>query len=299
MSQKIAITGAGGFIGRHLTTHLIDQGHNVHALGRSAASLANVDLRAQLFETSYQDSRMNDALEGCNALIHLAGRRLTHEDDPHFVAPFATANLTVLDALLRASKDRGVSKVINMSSIGVYSLSMQSPWRENEQPLPATAYGIGKLCAEQAADFWSRMTGIAVIHFRLAQCFGEGERETGVLMRLVAQAREKNTLTVTNGGTFRLDQVYIRDVVEAFSSALVTDSKGPFNIGAGRDFTVLEIAESINRAFGNEDNLVVEGDASKLDVARHMSIQRAEKSLSWRPHYSLDQALMEMASQIS
>ena len=296
MTKTIAITGAGGFIGRHLTAHLLDEGYKVHALGRSAVSFGEVDKRAKTFETSYQDAHLLKALDGCSDLIHLAGRRLTHDDDPHFVAPFATANLTTLDALLRACKETGVSKVINMSSIGVYSLAMQTPWQEDDHPLPATAYGVGKLSAEQAADFWSRMTEIPVVHFRLAQCFGHGERETGILMKLVAQARAKKTLKVTNSGTFRLDQVYIDDVVKAFSAALAMNAMGAINIGAGRDFSVMEIAETINRAFDNEGNLVVDGDPSKRDVERYMSIEKAEALLSWRPDYSLEKALTKMAS---
>ena len=81
--MRVAVTGASGFIGRYLVPALAAEGHEVVALGRQAEGLAplkgeGVTVRA----TDYGAGRLADALEGVEAVVHLAGRRSQRDDDP-------------------------------------------------------------------------------------------------------------------------------------------------------------------------------------------------------------------------
>lgn len=287
--NRVALTGGNGFIGRYVLDHLLRAGMKVRCLGRSEASLAAIGQDAEKRLTDFSMDQAVDALDGCDALVHLAGRRTLREDDPGRLAPFTESGVPLLDALLRGAKANGLKKIVQASSIAVYSPANDKPYTESASPQPVNVYGLSKYIAERQADCWSAGSGIPVIHLRIAACYGHGERDSAALMRFANQAARGEHLTVNQGGRYLIDQVYVEDVAEAFHAALLSDASGPINIGAGRCFSVLEIAEAANSAFGNEGNLTVEG--SKAGEApnpdSYMLIDRARQQIGWTPRHDL------------
>ena len=129
---------------------------------------------------------------------------------------------------------------------------------------------------------------------RLAASYGYGERVSAVLMKFADAAWRRHTLTVRGNGRIGIDQIYVRDVVRAFVAALAPDAPGGvFNIGAGRVFTLLEMAEAVNAAFGNDGDLRIEDPQDGPAPAPHMSIEAARQGLGWKPEFSLERALRD------
>lgn len=289
--KRIALTGGNGFIGRYVVRDLLAHDFAVTCLGRSEAALTATPEGADKRLSDFSPESAGEALRDCDALLHLAGRRSLREDDPELVTPFAMPGLGMLDGLLRAAKANGLRRVVQASSIAVYSSHNTRPFREDEAPIPANPYGLVKCFCEQQLDFWSRRNGISVAHLRVSACYGHGERDTPVLMHFVNQAARGETLTIKQGGTHSIDQIYIADVAVAARAALLSDSSGPFNIGAGRSFSVREIAETVNTVFGNNGNLSIEGDEGEAAAPpyprNYMLIERAHTLLGWAPAYSL------------
>ncbi len=298
--SKIVITGAGGFIGRHLVAKLKSHGHEILCLGRSTGSLKRIKGRAKKHVTDYSADSLAGIMDGYEIMVHLAGRRLTREDDPEFVAPFVCGAMEMLDNLLRAAKESGLRRVITTSSIGVYSLANTNGYDEDELPKPATPYGLMKLLCEQAADFWGLRNGVSVAHVRLAQCYGYGEKDSGALMRFVSHARRRKQLKVSNGGIYQIDQVYVVDAVRAFEILINSDIEGPFNIGSGVGYSVLEIAQTANSVFDNNDRLEVEPATTSTaeEPQRHMNISKAQLELDWKPHYDLHDGFVSMKNEM-
>ena len=293
--MRVAVTGASGFIGRYLVPALAAGGHEVVALGREAGGLAplqgdGVTVRA----TDYDAGDLADVLKGVDAVVHLAGRRSQRDDDPLSFRPFAETNLNLLETLFFAARDVGASRFVQASTIAAYSAANAIPYLETDNPVPLNPYGLSKLASEQLLTLWGGKTGVRTTSLRLAASYGYGERVSAVLMKFADAAWRRHTLTVRGNGRIGIDQIYVRDVVRAFVAALAPDAPGGvFNIGAGRVFTLLEMAEAVNAAFGNDGDLRIEDPQDGPAPAPHMSIEAARQGLGWKPEWPLERALRD------
>ncbi|MEH6663757.1 MAG: NAD-dependent epimerase/dehydratase family protein [Brevundimonas sp.] len=293
--MKVAVTGASGFIGGYLVPALADAGHEVVALGRDAGGLtplAGDGVRAHA--TDYSATDLAEALKGVDAVVHLAGRRSRREDDPLTFRPFAETNLNLLETLVFAARDAGVSSLVQASTIAVYSGANAVPYAETDLPVPLNPYGLSKLTSEQLLTLWGGKTGMRTTSLRLAATYGHGERISAVLMRFADAAWRGEPLTVRGNGRIGVDQIYVRDVVGAFTAALAPEAPGGvFNVGAGRVFSLMEMAEAVNVAFGNDAALRIEDPQDGPAPAPHMSIEAARMDLGWKPEWSLERALRD------
>lgn len=293
--MKIAVTGASGFIGRYLVPALAAEGHEVLALGREAEGLRPlVRDGVRTHATDYGAEDLARALKGVEAVVHLAGRRSQRDDDPLSFRPFARTNLDLLETLFFAAQSAGAARFVHASTIAVYSGANAVPYAETQAPVPLNPYGLSKLTSEQLLTLWGAKTGVRATSLRLAASYGFGERISAVLMKFADLAWRGQTLTVRGNGRIAIDQIYVRDVVRAFVASLAPEApEGAFNIGAGRAFTLLEMAEAVNSAFGNEGALQVEDPQEGPAPAPHMSIESARLGLGWRPRWPLDRALSD------
>ncbi len=281
----IAVTGGSGFIGRYLADDLKAAGYAPIVLGRDAAG----EGRRQ---TDYSRESLKSALEGVDAVVHLAGRRMTREDDQNDVAPFLRPNVEAVADLMAASKAVGVKKVVYASTIAVYSPSSGMPYRETSPTRPINAYALSKLMGEACVEMLGRLYGLPALSLRFAAVYGHGEKGTPALMKFVDQAGRRETLVLKGNMDYRIDQVYIRDVTAAILSSLCAPcAAGVFNIGGGRALPILEIAETVNTVFDNTGNLSVEDEVKKEAPRTVMDLEAARAELGWEPRYSLRSGL--------
>lgn len=294
--MKIAITGATGFIGRHLAPALREVGHDVLGLGRDRLALERLGASGVQGEmTDYSPDDLERLLAGVDAVAHLAGRRSSREDDPLAARPFLEANVGLLDSLMAASRTCGVGRVVLASTIAVYSPSSPVPYREDETVLSLNPYGLSKATAEGLLDIWGRRGDIRTSALRLAAGFGHGERVSAVLMRFIDNASRGEPLVVRGNRNIGVDQIYIRDIVGAFMAALEPDApQGRFNIGAGRAYTLGEMALAVDAAFGGRSGVRFEDDPTSDATAPYMNIEAASQSLGWRPQWPLERALTDL-----
>jgi nucleoside-diphosphate-sugar epimerase len=174
--MKIAVTGARGFVGRHLTTMLADRKHHVVPLGRNDWDLTSGASPARL-------------LSACDAVVHLAA--LAHhrgrENDAAFVQTMFDANVRGTELLARAAAERGIGRLVFLSSAAVYgradhAVDESSPCR------PDTAYGRSKLAAEQSLQAITKETGLEVVALRPPLVYGAGAPGNfRTLVRLVSR----------------------------------------------------------------------------------------------------------------
>jgi UDP-glucose 4-epimerase len=293
-TMKIVVTGASGFIGRYLVETLLQAGHDVVALARGGPSRAAQDSRLTIRATDYSEEDLKARLDGAAAVVHLAGRRMTREDDPNLLAPFVEPNVLAVERLMRAARAAAVPSVVLASTIAVYSAGNEVPFRETEVPQPLNAYGLSKLMGEQVASLHARDGKPRLTSLRFAAVYGHGEKGTPALMRFVNEARDKRTLTLQGNRLVSVDQLYVRDAVGAILAAL--DERNPggtFNIGCGEAYTVAEMAETVNAVFGNAGNLDL-GTSHEAPARRpRVDIAHAGAVLGWRPRYNLAQGLAD------
>lgn len=285
--MKVLVTGASGFIGRYLVDALVEAEHEVVAVGRDAGQPGGNHRIAQA-QTDYSETSIDPLMQGVDAVVHLAGRRMTREDDPMHLEPFLGPNVVVTECLVRAAKRAAVRHVVLASTIAVYSAADEVPFRENRIPHPLNAYGLSKLMAEQAAALCVRDSGVRLTCLRFAAVFGHGEKGTPALMKFIGEAQAKRTLSLQGNRNISVDQLYVRDAVFAIMAALEpANLGGVFNIGAGETYSIEQMATTVNEVFGNEGNLNL--DASHAAEARKpgLDIDRARAVLGWTPRFDL------------
>lgn len=291
--MKVMVTGASGFIGRYLTQALIDSGHGVLSVGREPGA-ADTHPGATFASTDYSEDSVASLLGGVDAIVHLAGRRMTREDDPLLLAPFLEPNVVAAENILRAAKKAGVKNVVLASTIAVYSVGNDVPFNEDHISQPLNAYGLSKLMAEQVAAMHARGSSVRLTNLRFAAIYGHGEKGTPALMKFIGEAQAGRQLALQGNRLISIDELYVRDAVGAILAALSPSSPGgTFNIGSGTASSILEIAETVNAVFGNAGNLVLDGSHEAAVRKPFLNISRAAAGLGWKPLYDLRAGLAD------
>jgi UDP-glucose 4-epimerase len=293
--MRVMVTGASGFIGRYVVEALLGQGREVLCVGRTLDQLKRFEgMPATLAETDYSESSLEPLLTDVGAIIHLAGKRMTREDDPTLLSPFVEPNIKALENILRAATKARVTDFVMASTIAVYSAKNNVPFREADLPHPLNAYGLSKLVCEQYAEIALRGGKIKLTNLRFAAVYGHGEKGTPALMRFIGEARAKKPLTLQGNRLVSVDQLYVRDAAAAIIAALgESNPGGTFNVGCGTAYSVIEMAETVNSIFGNAGNLVTEGSHAHPVRQPYMDTDRAAEALGWRPRFCLREGLQD------
>jgi UDP-glucose 4-epimerase len=253
--MRALVTGGAGFIGSNLVDLLLDQGAEVDVVdtlvtGRRA-NLENGALArgARLHEIDITDKAALTALVGDvrpEVIFHLAAQIDVRKsiEDPAFDA---TVNVAGTINVLEAARVAGVARVVNTSTGGaIYGDAQRIPSPEDETPLPMAAYGQSKFCAERYLGWYGRLYGQSNVTLRLGNVFGPRQDplgEAGVIAIFCGRLRAGERPTIYGDGTQTRDYVFVGDVVRAQLAAAQSEATGEFNVGTGRETSVLEIVD--------------------------------------------------------
>jgi len=203
--MNILITGATGFIGRHLTGAL-SKTHSIRCLVRKTSDISG--LRNFTVEMAYGDLLLKDSLEpaldGIDLIYHLAGEVYSrHKSDYYKGNVLATRNL------LEACKEKGLKRIIFLSSIGVYKpVTTKTLLTEESECEPITFYGKTKLDAEEMVKKYN----IPWVIVRAPVIYGP--RQPTVLNRFFVDAFDKRKIYIVGNGDNLRSLCFIDNLVE-------------------------------------------------------------------------------------
>jgi len=211
--MKIAVTGASGFIGSNLTQHLLDCGHEVIALSRSAPDSVDVkNANLKIIACDVRDkAALAAAMAGCDAVTHLAALFNSPESSAE---EYHAINVTGTQNVLEVARDLGIKRVVHCSTVGVASGGMP-PFPESAPYAPPEwdKYETTKAKAEQLAVEFDRDNELSVFIIRPAQVYGPGD-----LGKIKFYNMVKKGIIVRQGST-RKHLIYIDDLCRAFELA--------------------------------------------------------------------------------
>ena len=209
--MRVAITGASGFIGSHLTAHLRLQGYDVLELGRDHTGTVLVPHGNSDLSSNPGDPYAY--LGDVAGIVHLAARQLDSPATPF--SEYLQSNVVMTESLLRAALDHGVTRFVAASSRLVYPSSTNEPITEDCPHAPGGFYGLSKSVGEDLVRIYSAKGTLSGVALRIGQVFGDGDKSRGVLPRFIDGARRGQAPTVAGTGSAVRDFVYVKDVASS------------------------------------------------------------------------------------
>ena len=277
------VTGANGFLARNLIPLLSSEGWRVIGVSREKGP-------STTYETlTWEEFWSGIALEPrqIKALFHLAAYIPPKMEDSTHAAACLNTNALFTLKLAEHMAAHGKARFIHCSSGQVYRYQKYAV-TEQHHVLPlyrACFYLASKLLSEVYVERTRKVLGLDAITFRVGSCYGPWMPEKSLVRRFVTIASTRQRLPLRHGGTERFDLVYAPDVVQYLARAAKSSKQGIFNAGSGHALTVRELAEAVNRVFGNQAGVVYE-EPRTPPLQRGfapLAMRRTTAAFGWKP----------------
>lgn len=256
----ILVTGATGFIGKHLVKALAASGHAVRAALRrqDSAMLLPAGVDGIVLGDLSGPVDWGPALRGVRTIVHLAGRaHVLRQTDRAEDELYRAVNVFGTQTLAEAAARVGVERLILVSSSR--AIGDESPlgerWSEETPCNPRDAYGRSKLEAERVVEAIFRRTGLDVVILRPPVVYGAGVGAyVYELFRLIHRGIPLPFRLVRNRRSF----LYVGNLVDAIQRVIeAPEARGQlFHVADGEDLSTVELVRYIARAIGRPARLV-------------------------------------------
>lgn len=299
--MRVLVTGGGGFIGSHLVTRLLQEGHEVRVLDNFATgrreNLIEITNEIELIEGDVQSyERAHVAVRGCELVFHQAALPSVPRSVQDPLTSNASNVIGTLNVLL-AARDSEVRRVIFASSSSVYGPGERLRKREEMALTPISPYAVGKLAAEAYCRTFWEVYGLETIALRYFNVFGPRQdplsQYAAVICSFVTAALAGRTPIIFGDGEQSRDFTYVDNVVEANLRAMsASHARGmAFNVACGEQISLKRLLEELREITGTDLNPVYE--AARPGDLRHSvaDISRARAELGWSPTVNLREGL--------
>ncbi|MBI2035801.1 MAG: NAD-dependent epimerase/dehydratase family protein [Candidatus Liptonbacteria bacterium] len=297
--KKVVVTGGAGFIGSNLADELVREGYAVHIIDDlSNGKRENVNPKAKLHVKSILDLKaIQPIIKGATYVFHLAALPRVQYSIRH---PIETDKANVGGTLnvLVASVRGKVKRLIYSSSSSAYGDQKKLPLKETFAVNPKSPYGLHKYMGELYCRLWSEVYGLPTVSLRYFNVYGPRQSAEGAYALVIAKflklRSEGKPLSITGDGKQTRDFTSVHDVVRA--NILAAESKRVgrgevINIGAGKNFSVLQIAKFIGGPIVHIPARL-EPRHTLADTAL------ARKLLGWKPLVTMDEGIEEIKNTL-
>lgn len=305
--RKVLVTGAGGFIGSHLTEELARQGAQVRAFLRynargdvgllrylPAEARDGLDLR---FGDITDPWSVEDAMTGVDVVFHLAALIAIPYS---YVAPasYVAANVSGTLNVLQAARRLGTSRIVHTSTSETYGTAIYTPIDEKHPMQGQSPYSASKIGADKIAESFHKSFGTPVATIRPFNTFGPRQSARAVIPTIVSQALAgRPELRLGSLDPVR-DLTFVKDTAAGFLAVAGADAcvGEVTNVAAGKGITIGELAKRILALTGREDMPIVTEDRrvrpEKSEVMQLIGdASLARQRCGWTPRHSLDDGL--------
>ncbi len=307
------ITGAGGFIGSHLTERLLELGANLSVFVKynSRNDWGMLELlpeekrhKINVIQGDLKDSdAIRQSVKDKDIIFHL-GSLISIPYS--YVNPRETIETNILGTLnvLTAANDYGAEKVIHTSTSEVYGTANYVPIDEKHPLKGQSPYSASKIGADKIAESFNLSFETPVATIRPFNTFGPRQSLRAVIPTIISQALTKNEISLGSLHPTR-DYTYVKDLVECFIKVGESPrSVGEvINAGSNYEISIGDLAQKIISLIDRD--VEIQSDKSRIRP-KNSEVERlwcnntkAKDLLNWKPAITLDEGLQETISWIS
>ena len=301
--KKILVSGGAGFIGSHLCTRLIKDGHKVICLDNLfTGSEENIE---HLKGNSHFEFVLHDVEFPYKAEVDEIYNLACPASPIHYQHDaIKTIKTSVLGAInMLGLAMRLDAKILQASTSEVYGDPIVHPQPEsywgNVNPVGyRSCYDEGKRCAETLFMDYHRQNNVRVKIIRIFNTYGPRmlPNDGRVVSNFILQALHNEDITIYGDGKQTRSFQYIDDLVEGMIRMMNTEDEftGPVNLGNPNELPVLELAERIIRMTGSSSRIVFKQLPDDDPKQRQPDITLAKEKLGWQPTIELEDGLKRM-----
>jgi CDP-glucose 4,6-dehydratase len=307
-SRPVFVTGATGLLGGWLVKELTDLDADVIALvrdgsPRSMAAQTGLLDRITVVRGSVEDfDVIRRALSEYSVatVFHLAAQPLVGVAK---LNPIGTleANVAGTWNVLEAARQAGPCQVIMASSDKAYGASEQLPYQETHALRGRFPYDVSKSCADLICGMYAATYSLPVVVMRCANLFGGGDLNfSRLLPDLIRSTLRGEQFVIRSDGKFVRDFLYVKDAAAGYLCAAQRVERDhslageAFNLSLELRLSVIDFVQTVLRTMGREDlRPIVQNAASSEIREQYLDSQKARRTLSWSPQYTLEEGLKE------
>lgn len=303
--KSVLVTGAGGFIGSHLTELLVEQGAKTRALVHYNAlgswgwldqsPLVN-DIEVLAGDICDPDI-LRQAMQKTDVVFHLAAL-IAIPYSYQAPASFVHTNIEGTLNVLQTARQLEVGRVVHTSTSEVYGTARYVPIDEAHPLQGQSPYSASKIGADKMAEAFYLSFGLPVVTVRPFNAFGPRQSARAVIPTIITQCLAGDKISLGKLSP-RRDLNFVRNVAQGFALAASTPAAvgKTINLGSGRDISIGELAQLIARLMGKEIEIQSQAERfrpEKSEVERLLaSNSYATQLLGWKPEITLEEGLVK------
>ena len=301
--KRVLVTGAGGFIGSHLTERLVESGATVRALvhynalgsrGWLEESPHKSEMKIVAGDICDRDS-VKAASQDVEVIFHLAAL-IAIPYSYHAPSSYVRTNVEGTLNVLQAAREQKVKRIVHTSTSEVYGTARYVPIDEAHPLQGQSPYSASKIAADKMAEAFHCSFGLPVVTVRPFNTFGPRQSARAVIPTIIGQSLKDGKARLGNLQPTR-DLNFVSNIVDGF---LAAGSEGvangqTVNLGSGREISIGDLAKLIGKLTGR--SITIESEEQRIrpdksEVERLLaSNQLAESVLKWKPAITLEQGL--------
>ncbi len=299
--KRILVSGGAGFIGSHLCTRLINEGHSVICLDNlftgAEANIKHLKDNPR-FQFVFHDICFPYYADDIDEIYNLACPASPIHYQYDAIKTIKTSVSGVIN-MLGLAKRTG-AKILQASTSEVYGDPIVHPQVEtywgNVNPIGIrSCYDEGKRCAETLFMDYHRQNQVRIKIIRIFNTYGPRmlANDGRVVSNFVVQALRNEDITIYGSGKQTRSFQYVDDLIEGMVRMMNTEDDfiGPVNIGNPNEFSMLELAEKVIKITGSRSKLIFQPLPQDDPKQRQPDITLAKTKLNWAPKVELEEGL--------
>ncbi|MFT3753403.1 MAG: NAD-dependent 4,6-dehydratase LegB [Paludibacter sp.] len=304
--KNILVTGAGGFIGSHLTELLVENGFNVKAFVHYNSwnkwgwlDTSFVKSKVEIITGDIRDyDSVFAAMQGCDTVFHLAALI----GIPYsYVSPqaYIKTNIDGTYNVLQAARQLGVEKIMVTSTSETYGTAQYVPIDEKHPMVGQSPYSATKISADQLSISYFKSFDLPVKIVRPFNTYGPRQSARAIIPTVISQILNGQTSLKLGNLSPTRDLTFVKDTANGFLQIAKAD--GLFgeitNIGMSEEITIGNLVQLIADLIGTKVEIISDEQRIRPDKSEVERLfcdnRKIIANTSWKPNYTLESGLKE------